>query len=235
MIRDFVQAIGFLKKFHRFRLVEPGLSEASIPAELPDALASLYRDLGALVALRPGIEEGCPPFSAQDQLVPLAGLKKIDGMLEFAWENQGNWSCRCPLEQGDPPVYCNVDDPHGFIQVCSSLSHFLTTLSLQEAVMSSPWLASLDAPAAEALKVPLNPLWLRGHYVFSEPSHDFYEMNVGSASMILMETQGMLFLGATCEPPSTVFSKEIEVRHLDGQSIRWAAESPHALSDQSAG
>src|SRR5215475_6697465 len=90
---------------------------------------------------------GRAPFAAQDTLVPLRDLKRVDGMVEFAWENQGCWSCRTPLELDDPPVYSDAGDCYyqrpGFLQVCDRLSHFLITLSLQEAAMSAPVLLAV--------------------------------------------------------------------------------------------
>src|SRR5262249_29934764 len=80
-----------------------------------------------------------------------------------------------------PPVYSNAADSwdtvrRGFVVVCDSLAHFLTTLCLQEAVMGCRNLAALDTdrPPAEALAVPLEPLWLDGYYVAGEPDHQFY-------------------------------------------------------------
>jgi hypothetical protein len=78
-------------------------------------------------------------LDTQDALAPASLLKRVDGMVEFAWENQGNWSARCPIGQPDPPVYSNAADvwntpERGFVVVCESLNHFLTTLCLQGAM-----------------------------------------------------------------------------------------------------
>jgi hypothetical protein len=123
---------------------------------------------------------GRAPFAAQDALIRVRELEFVDGMVEFAWENQGCWSCRTPLEQEDPPVYSNAGDCYynrpGFLKVCDSLSHFLITLSLQEAVMSAPVLLAVEnASAADAVKPALRPLWLNGKYVFDEPTHNIFD------------------------------------------------------------
>jgi hypothetical protein len=60
--------------------------------------------------------------------------------------------------------------------VCESLNDFLTTLCLQEAVMSCPNLAAVitDRKPAEIVGGELRSLWMQGKYVFGDPSHDFY-------------------------------------------------------------
>jgi hypothetical protein len=102
-------------------------------------------------------------------------------MVEFAIENQECWTARCPLNQWDPPVCSNApdtgaDEIRGHVVVCESLNHFLTTLCLQEAVMSCRHLAATDAdrPPDKLLSIPLRPLWLDGYYVAGEPDHDFF-------------------------------------------------------------
>jgi len=125
MIRSVSDLVSFLRRFHRGWLDAPGLDPATIPADLPDGLSLLYRELGALVALEPEPGESRSPFASHDTLLPLDRLARVDGMLEFAWENQGNWSTRCPLGPGDPPVYSNAPDVWqepacGFQKVCDS-------------------------------------------------------------------------------------------------------------------
>lgn len=182
MIASISDLVSFLKFFHRHLLANPALDPALIPADLPDGLAAIYRELGGLIELEQGADNNWRvPFATQDALVPVGNLRWIDGMVEFAWENQGNWSARCPVGRPDPPVYSNVADvwqapQRGFIKVCDSLDHFLTTLYLQEAVMGSRNLVSLgtDLPSDRILTVPLRPLWLDGHYVNGEADHQFF-------------------------------------------------------------
>lgn len=177
MIGSIADLVVFLKQFHCHWLDDPSLDPALIPAGLPDGLATIYRELGALVE----IEQNPSPFATQDALMPVSRLKRVGGMVEFAWENQGNWSARCPVGQTDPPVYSNAADSwdtvqRGFVAVCESLNHFLTTLCLQEAVMSSRNLVALhtDRSPDQVLTTRLQPLWLNGYYVAGEPDHQFF-------------------------------------------------------------
>ncbi len=136
MISSIADLVAFLKQFHRHWLDNPTLDSALIPADLPPPLATIYRELGALVEIDPEPENGRrAPFATQDALMPLSRLQRVDGLVEFAWENQGNWSARCPVGLPDPPVYSNARDAwerprRGFLMVCDSLAHFLTTLCL---------------------------------------------------------------------------------------------------------
>src|SRR5947208_2017549 len=108
MIVTIDDLVRFLRSFHRTWLDRPGLARELIPNDLPDGLALIYRDLGALVELEPTGNRPRMPFAAQDSLMPLSRLKRVEGMFEFSWENQGNWSCRCPTGPGDPPVFSNA-------------------------------------------------------------------------------------------------------------------------------
>lgn len=181
MISGVTDLVPFLARWHAGLLERTSLDPSLVPADLPDALALLYRELGALIELPPDkSNDHRPPFSAQDGLVPASRLERVEGMAEFAWENQGNWSCRCCWEPGDPQVLSNAAESwdgssSGFQVVCPSLDHFLVTLCLQEAVMSAPFLVSCDARTVEeALSLPLEPLWTDGVYVSGEPSHHFH-------------------------------------------------------------
>jgi hypothetical protein len=200
-----IQLIGglvtFLRHFHRHWLPDPVLDPALIPADLPPGLATIYRELGALVEIDPQ-GDGRAPFAAQDALVPLSRLRRVDGLIEFAWENQGNWSARCPPGEPDPPVYSNAPDlwhpeRRGFVEVCPSLNHFLTTLCLQEAVMSCRNLLALRTgrrPPDQVLTVSLRPLWLAGIYVNGEPDHHFF---VPADVDVLVMDLGGVWLGST--------------------------------------
>jgi hypothetical protein len=147
------------------------------------------------------------PFAAQDRLLPPGELEREDGMIGFAWENQGNWSCRCPAGPGDPPVLSDAADlwtgeEEGFVEVCESLDHFLGTLLLQEAVMGC---ANLYAMAGDPDAVAgLEPLWLNGKYVFEEPTHDFY--GVAGSDLLLMRHahEGLVLASPTVSDPDEV-------------------------------
>jgi len=174
--------ISSLKSFHRHLLDDPALDPALIPTDLPHGPSMIDRGPGALIELGPGPDDGWrAPFAARDALVPVGRLRRIDGMVEFAREDQGNWPARCPVGQPDPPVYSDAADvwrtaQRGFVKVCDSLNHSLTTLCLQEAVMGSRCLAALETglPSDRVLAIPVLPLWLDGDYVGGEPDHQFF-------------------------------------------------------------
>lgn len=195
MISTIADLVTFLRRFHRHWLDEPALDPALIPPDLPPPLAEIYRELGALIAIDPPEPrgDGRTPFAAQDGLMPLSRLRRIDGMIEFAWENQGNWSARCRPGLPDPPVYSDAADiwespPRGHVIACDSLAHFLLTLCLQEAVMSCRHLTALDTDRhpADVFTVRTEPVWLDGWLVngdedrrsfFVSPEHDVLVMD----------------------------------------------------------
>jgi hypothetical protein len=214
MIKNIEDLVGYLRTFHSHWLSDPRLPQSSIPADLPDGLALLYRELGALVELSGNGSRA--PFAGQDSLTPVNQLKRIDGMLEFAWENQGNWTCRCPIGPGDPPVFSNVgelDGIEGFQKVCDSLSHFLITICLQEAVMSARCLLAFDDERTiDVLTIPCKPLWLAGHYVFNEPTHDFHDFE--GPGLIMMNYTG-LWLGANDQSVLKLIKRGVNFRRID--------------------
>ena len=210
MIASVIDLIAFLKKFHRHWLEDSSLDPALIPQDLPEGLAMIYRELGALVE----IEEYPSPFATQDGLVAVSKLKRVDGMVEFAWENQGNWSARCPVGQADPPVYSNAADlwesiPRGFVKVGESLNHFLITLCLQEAVMSCRNLLAVrsDQTPEQVLTFNLHPLWLQGRYVSGEPDHDFY---VSPDQEVLIMDWAGVWLGSSVQKLRGLVAQEVD-------------------------
>ncbi len=205
MIESIPSLIGFLKHFHRRWLDDPSLDPRRIPPALPEVLATIYRELGALIENRGGAENGWrAPFSTQDVLLPPGQLEWIDGMVEFAWENQGNWSARCPVSGIDPPVYSNWVEyweppQQGHQRVCDALSHFLTGHCLQEAVMSCQNLIAVDeSDPAGAVKIALEPLWLGGHHLGDEPAGDFYFSP--EWEVLVMRGDGNAWVGAPEHP-----------------------------------
>ena len=167
MIIGIDDAIEWLRAFHRGLHPSPGIDSAAIPGDLPYGLSCIYRELGNLIEMgADAASNRRAPFRTQDALMPLSALKRVDGMIEFAWENQGNWSARCLAGQADPPVYTNAGDGGGgspFERVCDSLNAFLITLCLQEAVMSAPVVYFIHGPpGSDALRSPLQALWLDG-------------------------------------------------------------------------
>jgi hypothetical protein len=219
MIASIADLVAFLKRFHRHWLDDPTLDSARIPADLPPPLATIYGELGALVEIEYGPDNGWhAPFATQDALMPLSRLKRVEGMVEFAWENQGNWSARCPVGEADPPVYSNAADSwdtvrRGFVVVCDSLAHFLTTLCLQEAVMGCRHLAALrtDKPPTELLAVPLEPLWLNGYYVAGVPDHHFF---VSPDRDVLVMDWGGVLVGSPSGSVAELAARGVEVQVL---------------------
>jgi hypothetical protein len=214
MIKSIADLVAFLKRFHRHWLVDPSLVPSLIPPDLPDGLATIYREFGALIE----IDQYPSPFATQDALVPASRLKSVDGMVEFAWENQGNWSVRCPLGRPDPPVYSNAADvwqaeQRGFVIVCDSLNHFLTTLCLQEAVMGCGNLLALhtDQPPDHVLTVPLRPLWLNGYYVAGEPDHQLFVSD--DQDLLVMDWAGV-WVGSPVHKLAGIVAKGVKVQEL---------------------
>jgi uncharacterized protein (TIGR02996 family) len=168
--------VYYLRHFHRHWMESPGLEPASIPDDLPPGLALIYQELGGLVAMT---DPSRNPFGTQDYLCGLTELRLIDGMTEFAGENQGNWTCRYPPGQEDPPVYSNAADVwesprKGYLKVCDSLNHFLITLCLHEAVFSARCLWTVDDQS-----VPLpacRSLWMHRQYVYPDQDHSFVDL-----------------------------------------------------------
>jgi hypothetical protein len=181
MIRSLDELLNFLAAFHPCLAATPPIEAACIPADLPDALAELYRRFGGVMTT-PVTSGGLRPFDAQDRIRPIDRLKRGPGGVEFAEENSGNWVARCALGPGDPIVYSNFD-PSEWVDYgpvdgwwpCGSLSHFLITLALQEAVMSAPYLVTAYAASArESTALPLEPLWLDGRLVMGPATDTFY-------------------------------------------------------------
>lgn len=171
MIESTDDLISFLKHYHRQWPEKPGFNSAPIPPDLPLGLRKVYSEFGGRIALVPG------PFGTQDYLLPLSQLERVDGMIEFAAENQGVWSCRCPLNDDNPPVYSDApsQNSYDFKVVCQSLNHFLITLCLQEAMFSSLQVIAIDGKQLkDVVTTEPAPLWLNGYYVHGKPTHDFY-------------------------------------------------------------
>jgi hypothetical protein len=195
-ILNFDDLIAFLKTFHALRFGMPEkfkLDDLRIPSDLPVPLRRLYLEFGAL------IERSSGPFSTQDRLVPPGGLRRHIDAIEFAWENQGNWSARTRLNASDPPVLVDIEVSGQFEPVCESLEHFLTTLCLQEAIMSSDQLICLDTDDVleTIFQGTLEPVWLHAQYVQPEPSHDFYTLENGTILVMWFHEMGTCWVGSS--------------------------------------
>ena len=222
MITSISDLVDFLKRHHRDWLVDPSVDPDEVPVDLPRPLATIYREVGALIEIQQGPENNWrAPFATQDALMPVDRLKRIEDMVEFAWENQGNWSARCALGAIDPPVYSNAPDiwneeSHGFVVVCDSLNHFLTTLCLQEAVMSCRNLIAVrtDDLPNKVLTVPLQPLWLDGHYVSGAPDHQFF---VSQEHGILVMHWAGIWVGSNARPVGELVAEGTDAQVLQGR------------------
>jgi hypothetical protein len=217
MIENIDTAVRFLQRFHRDLHPAPGLDPELIPEDLPYGLALIYRELGALVEIEPSKANNYKaPFCTQDCLVPLSRLKRVDGLIEFAWENQGNWSARCSIGQSDPPAQTNAGDGAGateFEVVCDSLNDFLVTLSLQEAVMSAPVLYNFPtSEAADVFEVPLRALWLQGPYAVRGFWYDFFEIP-GEDAIVM--NYGDIWVGARSRTISRFLKPQRRSYRLD--------------------
>jgi hypothetical protein len=139
-------------------------------------------------------------------------------MVEFAWENQGNWSCRCPLGSEDPPVYSNAvgywDEPgEAFRRLGNRSNIFLITLCLQEAAMSAPCLVQPVnvAVAADLFVDHLEALWLDGRYVWEVPSHGFYR--VPGQDILVMDYAG-LWIASHAEIPHALLRDGVSLDRI---------------------
>lgn len=153
---------------------------------LPPGLATIYRELPEL------FDDG--HFGSQDSLCGPNRLRHADGMVTFAWENQGNWSCRFPYGEDDPPVYSDAADvwqspARGFQKVCDSLNHFLVTMCLQEIVMSAPFLAY--PTGRQPFPYPRRELWGDAYYVNREPDHHVFDVPL--RNVLVLKNHGLLF------------------------------------------
>jgi hypothetical protein len=216
MIGSIDSLVAFLKQFHRGWVDDPRLESSSVPPDVPDALATIYRELGALVE----IEHRRAPFASQDCLMPLSQLQRVDNRLVFCCENQGNWTCRCRVGEKDPPVYSNSNglwhkEQRGFVIVCDSLNHFLVTLCLQEALYSCRNLVALkgEPEIEDAIVGRLEPLWLDGWYVDGEPSHDFFA--TPDREVIVMEHAGV-WIGSPRHPVQHLVARGLTSTVLEG-------------------
>lgn len=126
MIATIEDLIAYLTEYHKPLKRSPALDPAVVSKDLPKPLNQIYCGLGGLIEMdRSSIRSGGrAPFAAQDSLVAPRELKRVDGMVEFAWENQGCWSCRTPLERDDTHRYF----PTQAIATTSALAFFRSAI-----------------------------------------------------------------------------------------------------------
>ena len=161
---------------------EYGISPDKIDPRIPAPLRELYAFAGNWPNPRVNNPYDIGLFQEQDCLISYEKLKINGYRLHFVYENQSNWSCEVELDQDDPPVYCDIAEAfgegEGFEIVCDSLSHFLVTFCLQELTLSSKYMGNFDCTSIDELShIAIKPIWLNGHYVYNEPSHDYWLVN----------------------------------------------------------
>jgi hypothetical protein len=189
----------------------------------------IHREFGRIIRL--DLERN--PFFTQDGLLPVERIRRIDGTLEFAVANQETWSARCEPNQPDPPVHSDAPGlwettPTRFMPACDSLTHFLITLCLQEAVMSSPHLTSLseDESLQKLFGQPFLPLWLNGYSVFAEPSHHFH---LSADRQLLAMNFAGLWVASPFHPFSDVTTAGVVLEDMNDRRSRTSPPSTTPL------
>jgi len=198
------------------------MAAASIPDFIPPPLRAIYEFAGNYPI--PNAEQWRRPnwiyglFGPQDQLLPVDQLKVIDGRIRFIHENQGVWYCETLTNHEDPPVYSDsLAHGHGddkFREVCSLLSHFLTTFCLQEVFFGSQNLFCLDSEVAapeDLVTENLIDIWINGVYAYNEPTHSFYLCGHG---LFIMDTGGSFWLACNDDRHASLISKSVDVRRI---------------------
>jgi hypothetical protein len=155
-----------------------------IPPFVPAPLRAIYELAGNWPV--PSTEQWRPPkwipglFGPQDHLLPVDQLEVNGDRFTFIHENQGVWSCETRAGEADPPVYSDASSDgsdDGMREVCTSLSHFLTTFCLRELVLGSRNLFCVDSEPrspGELVERDVNSLWLNGMYVYEGVKFSFF-------------------------------------------------------------
>ena len=180
MITSIENLSSFLHSYHKLWGEDFSLDIGNVEVNIPAVLQIFYSKIGGLTLVKDKLANGNrTPLSAQDYIASPNEVKSIGGEVEFIWENQGNFSVRTSSDGEDPVVYSNWlyvvgESDLEYSIVCDTLSHFLITFSLQEAVMSSKYLSTIGVSSVTQINIALEDLWLNGFYVCGEPTHNFY-------------------------------------------------------------
>jgi hypothetical protein len=157
-------------------------------------------------------------FGPQDQLLPIDQLKLTGSRIRFMHENQGVWWCETDANALDPPVYSDATayehgNPEGtMIEVCPSLSHFLTTYCLQEITFGSKRLLSIDSEIKsprDAVTAAVNDIWIKGRYVYEQPTHSFY---IVDDVLMIMNTCGSYWFAYNDDRALKLIAPNVETR-----------------------
>lgn len=142
MIRQFADLSLFLHDW--YDVVQPrlALSDCSTPVPVAKPLLDIWGLVGRLTV---GSDEWRrigtrSPLACQDGFAAPQFVRETDGRVDFAFENQGNWSAgyRTDDLSPDPEILSNWIDMEernaGYVRVGTKLSEFITTIILAETV-----------------------------------------------------------------------------------------------------
>lgn len=184
----------FIEKWVGKWLPKYGMLENEVPDFLPQPLREIYLYAGKWP--NPRLDAGLYLFQGQDILMDVENLERKNGRVFFLMENQSNWTCEVEEYNNESPIYCDAaeiwdENASGHEIVCKSLSHFLVTFCLQELVLSSNYVGTVDnnIKIQEIIKSS-EPLWLNGIYVSKEPTHSFY---IYDNRLIIMDYNGLWY------------------------------------------
>ncbi len=223
MICTISELADFLGVYHRVWTDSPGLNADIVSRDLPAPLREFYIRLGALTQIRESAANGHRiPMGTQDYIASPERIRRVDGLVEFLWENQDCFWVRTAATGDDPAVITNWlrelgDSENDQDVVCDSLTHFLITFALQEAVMSSAYLLQPVKATFDQLKGEAVPIWLNGLYVCGEPTHDFHYFP--KLEVIAMNLCGDLWLGSNFSDPRKLLPSDVGSRWLHHPTI----------------
>ncbi len=145
--------------------------------QLPTPLYCLYEFLGKWS--KSESIHGDLLFCHQDCLLSLENLSYEGDKVIFASENQGNWQMATLTTGEDPPVWHNgqlEDEKEPWTKFSDSLSNFLISFCLQEALMGAKYYSDQDRIKDFLLSTgePLEALWLEGDYVYFSHQYEFH-------------------------------------------------------------
>ncbi|MDP0490395.1 MAG: hypothetical protein Q7Q71_05035 [Verrucomicrobiota bacterium JB023] len=230
MISTISELSDFLRTYHRVWTDSPGLDPEEVPSELPVPLHEFYCRLGGLTQIQESPENGHRiPLGTQDYIAPPDRIRRVDGLVEFLWENQDCFWVRTSATGDDPEVITNWlselgDSENDQDAVCDSLIHFLITFGLQEAVLSSAYLLQPVKATVGELMGDAIPIWLNGLYVCGEPTHDFHYFP--KSEVIAMNLSGDLWLGSNFSDPRELLPPGVGAHCIHQPAEQNAAPNP---------
>jgi hypothetical protein len=198
------------------------IDAGSVPAFVPPPLRAIYEFAGNYPLphtkqwRRPKWAVGL--FGPQDQLPPPDQLQVAGGRFRFIHENQGVWWCETLADEHDPPVFSDClawqHGDQGMREMCSRLSHFLTTFCLQELAFGARHLFCVDSEVAgpsELVRQRPSRVWVNGVYAYKEPTHSFYLCDHG---LLVMRAHGDFWLAYNAERCASLISNAHDIRRI---------------------